>query len=414
VNSHRNTHRVVVTGLGAVSSIGTDAQRFGLALRAGTVGVGRLRAHNVQGFPRELGSEVPDFEPSDWIRRQDPGSVERAGQFAIWAARQAIADAALEGQMGDGRRWALSVGTTDGHSQCMDELAQALAAHGLEALPQHIAARFPSERLSSVVADELGITGEVLTISNACAAGNYAIANAYDLVRSGEAVLCLGGGSESMSRKVYAGFHRLGAIAPERCTPFDKNRQGMIPGEGAGMVLLERLDHALERGARIYAEVLGSGFSCDAKHSTAPDRDSIVRCIRKAHANAGIAPSEVDYICAHGTGTTANDKTEAAALNEVFAGACPPVSSIKSMIGHTMGAASALGAIACIKAIEHGFLPPTVGFTEWDPECDVDCVPNVARDKVCRITQNNGYGFGGNNAVLIFAHYPCATSGVAP
>jgi len=288
----------------------------------------------------------------------------------------------------------------------MDDLAKALAEDGLEHLPQSAAARFPSERLSTVVADEFGITGEVLTISNACAAGNYAIANAYDLVRSGEATFCLGGGSESISRKVYAGFHRLGAIAPQTCSPFDKNRQGMIPGEGAGMLVLERLDHALERGARIYAEVLGSGFTCDAKHSTAPDRDSIVRCMRKAHENAGIAPGDVDYICAHGTGTGANDKTEAGAIKELFGDPCPPTSSIKSMIGHTMGAASALGAIACVKVIEHGFLPPTVGFLEADPECDLDCVPNVARDKTCRITQNNGYGFGGNNAVLIFAHYP--------
>jgi 3-oxoacyl-[acyl-carrier-protein] synthase II len=172
------------------------------------------------------------------------------------------------------------------------------------------------------------------------------------------------------------------------------------------MLLLEGLDHALERGARIYAEVIGSGFSCDAKHSTAPDRDSIVRCMRRAHQSARIAPRDVDYICAHGTGTAANDKTEAAAIKEVFGNRCPPTSSIKSMIGHTMGAASALGAVACVKAIEHAFLPPTVGFVEADPECDLDCVPNVARAQVCTITQNNAYGFGGNNAVLIFARYP--------
>jgi 3-oxoacyl-[acyl-carrier-protein] synthase II len=353
-----------------------------------------------------VGSEVNDFEPAEWVRRQNPDSVERAGQFAISAARQAIEDAGLTHALGEGHAWSVSVGTTDGHSQCMDELAQALAARGFEHLPACTAARFPSERLSTVVADEFGITGEVLTISNACAAGNYAIANAYDLVRSGEAVFCLGGGSESISRKVYAGFHRLGAIAPDTCTPFDRNRQGMIPGEGAGMLLLERLDRALERGARIYAEVRGIGFTCDAKHSTAPDRDSIVRCMRRAHDNAGIVPGEVDYICAHGTGTAANDKTEAAAIRELFGDACPPTSSIKSMIGHTMGAASALGAIACVKAIEQAFLPPTVGFLEGDPECNLDCAPNVAREKACRITQNNGYGFGGNNAVLIFAQYP--------
>jgi 3-oxoacyl-[acyl-carrier-protein] synthase II len=216
-------------------------------------------------------------------------------------------------------------------------------------------------------------------------------------------MLC--GGADAMSRKSFSGFYRLGAIAPEVCQPFDRNRKGILTGEGAGMLLLESLESALQRGAPIHAEVLGYGLTCDANHPVAPDQKSIATCMRVAHQNAGIRPGDVDYISAHGTGTQANDQTETAAIREVFGSAPPPTSSIKSMLGHTMGAASALSSIACVLAMKEGFIPPTINHVEDDPNCLIDCVPNQARPADLRIVQNNAFAFFGNNAIVIYKRY---------
>jgi 3-oxoacyl-[acyl-carrier-protein] synthase II len=225
------------------------------------------------------------------------------------------------------------------------------------------------------------------------------------LIQLGEADYMLCGGADAMSRKSFSGFYRLGAIAPQACQPFDKNRKGILTGEGAGMLLLESLDSALGRGATIYGEVLGYGLTCDANHPVAPDKTSIANCIRLAHKNAGITPDDVDYISAHGTGTQANDLTETAAIREVFGSEPPPTSSIKSMLGHTMGAASALSTIACALAIKNGFMPPTINHDADDPNCPIDCVPNQARPADLRIVQNNAFAFFGNNAILILKRH---------
>ncbi len=243
-----------------------------------------------------------------------------------------------------------------------------------------------------------------MTVSTACSAGNYAIGYGYDLIQTGEADFMFCGGADSVSRWVHAGFSRLGAIAPGKCQPFDRNRQGILTGEGAGMVVLESLDGARARGARIYAEVLGYGLNCDANHMVAPDASSIAACIRRAHENAGIRPEHVEYICAHGTGTKTNDAVETVAIREVFGERLPVISSIKSMLGHTMGAASAMGAIACALAIAQGFIPPTINFEEADPECAIDCVANQAREAHLNVVQNNGFAFGGNNAITILGN----------
>jgi 3-oxoacyl-[acyl-carrier-protein] synthase II len=206
-----------------------------------------------------------------------------------------------------------------------------------------------------------------------------------------------------MCRKTFAGFYRLGTIAPEYCQPFDADRKGILTGEGSGMLFLETLDGARRRGARVYAEVLGYGLSCDAKHPVAPDQASIVTCMRRAHDRAGVDPAEVGLVSAHGTGTKANDLTEAAAVREVFGDSPPPTVSVKSMIGHAMGAASALAAIACVVALEYGFIPPTINHRRTDPECGLDCVPNHARKATLRVVQNNAFAFGGNNSVLMLA-----------
>jgi 3-oxoacyl-[acyl-carrier-protein] synthase II len=272
---------------------------------------------------------------------------------------------------------------------------------GAAEVPSELVRRSAAEGLAASMARELELGGEAVALATACAAGNYAIGNAFDLIAGGDADVVITGGAEAMARKSYAGFHRLGAIAEFSCQPFDVSRKGMIPAEGAGMLVLESLDHALARGARIHAEILGYGLSCDAKHPTSPDADSIATCIRRAHRNARIAPAQVDYICAHGTGTKVNDVNEAAAIKAVFGNSPPPASSIKSMLGHTMGAASALGVIASVLAICNGYLPPTINCNTPDPECAIDCVPRAFRPATVRIAQNHGFAFGGNNAVVI-------------
>jgi 3-oxoacyl-[acyl-carrier-protein] synthase II len=270
-----------------------------------------------------------------------------------------------------------------------------------------VARRIPAGRLSTAIVRELGLEDvEAVTIPTACAAGNYAVGYGFDALRSGDVDIALCGGADALCRKTFTGFYRLGTIAPEVCQPFDRDRKGILTGEGAGILLMESLDSALARGARIYAEVLGYGLACDALHPVAPDRDSIARTIRIAHRNAGVTPDRIDFVSAHGTGTKANDITEAGAIRQVFgADAMPRTVSIKSMIGHSMGAASAVAAAACAIALTEGFIPPTINHESTDPECGVDCVPNQAVEADLDIVQNNALAFGGNNAVLILGKY---------
>jgi 3-oxoacyl-[acyl-carrier-protein] synthase II len=255
------------------------------------------------------------------------------------------------------------------------------------------------------IACEVGFAGINMTIPTACAAGNYAIAYAFDVLRSGRADVMLAGGADAFSRITYTGFARLGAIAPDICRPFDRNRKGMIPGEGAAVLVLEPLALALARGARIYAEVAGYGLSCDAHHITAahPEGHGAVRAMEKALAHCGMPPDAVSYISAHGTGTPTNDQRETVAVKQVFKEAAYhiPISSIKSMLGHTMGAASAIEAATCALAILHGRIPPTMHLEEPDPECDLDYVPNAAREHTVHVAMNNAYAFGGNNSSVL-------------
>jgi 3-oxoacyl-[acyl-carrier-protein] synthase II len=397
--------RVVITGIGAVTSVGLGVKAFGQAMRDGVCGVSEITSFDTTGFATNRGCEVRGFDPGQWIHRIDPASLGRSAQFAVAAAAMAIQDAGIDPKLLADGRCGVSVGTTDGESQVIDRLTEQAVRGGYESISYDLIRQVPSHHISFAVARELNLPGGAVTIPTACSAGNYAIGYAYDSVILGDADVMLCGGADSICRKTFAGFYRLGTIAPEVCQPFDKDRKGILTGEGAGILLLESLDSALARGAHIYAEVLGYGLTCDADHMVAPNRASIARCIRLAHQNAGITAADVDYICAHGTGTIANDITESGAIDEVFGDAKPPVSSIKSMIGHTMGAASALASIACAVAIEEGFMPPTINHIETDPRCKVDCVPNHSRQADLRIVQNNGFAFGGNNAITVYARY---------
>jgi 3-oxoacyl-[acyl-carrier-protein] synthase II len=264
--------------------------------------------------------------------------------------------------------------------------------------------QYPCHVLAAHVASELGFTGPNLVIPTACAAGNYALAHACDNIRHGEADVMLAGGSDPFSRITYTGFARLGAIAPDRCQPFDKHRKGMVPGEGAAILILERRDDALARGAAIYAELVGYGLTCDANHMTAPQGDGAARAMQIAMADAGVRPDEIGYISAHGTGTVVNDRIETLAVKQAFGDAAyrVPMSSIKAMLGHTMGAASAIEAATCALTVRDDLIPPTIHHETADPECDLDYVPNEARAVPVEFSMNNAYAFGGNNASVIF------------
>ncbi|MGP4045426.1 beta-ketoacyl-[acyl-carrier-protein] synthase family protein [Streptomyces sp. 2A115] len=397
--------RVVITGLGVVSSIGTGVDDFCAGLREGRSGAKPITTFDTTGFSHSIGCEVTGFDPQEWLDRLEPEDIGRATQFAVAGTRMALADAGLDVEELRRRRVLVSVGTSDGETGDLDTLTEQHLADGAGALDPALAKRADANRLTSGVVRELGLRDvETMTIGTACAAGNYAIGSAFDALRAGDVEFALCGGADAVCRKTFTGFYRFGTIAPEKCQPFDRDRKGLLASEGSGVLVLESLRSARARGARIYAEVLGYGLNCDAKHAVAPDRDSLARCIRLAHRNAGIKPEDVDLISAHGTGTPTNDVVETSAIRQVFA-APPPTVSVKSMIGHAMGAASALAAVACALAIREGFIPPTINHMNTDPDCGLDCVPNQARPAVLNVVQNNALAFAGNNVVLLLGRH---------
>jgi 3-oxoacyl-[acyl-carrier-protein] synthase II len=384
-----------------VTAIGSGLHAW-RALLAGQCGIRPVTSFNTDSYSVHVGAEVVDFIPPPELR-----SVGRATQFAIVAARLAMADAALAQTDLVPARAGVTLGTTSGEPSFVERFEDSRVAGGPrdEAL-RDLAVKYPSHLIPLRVARDVGFRGPTLTIPTACAAGNYAIAHAVNLLRAGRVDLMLAGGSDAFSRITYTGFARLGAIAPDRCQPFDRNRKGIIPGEGAAMLVLEPAEAAARRGAGVYAEVGGCGLSCDAFHMTGgdPSGSGAVRAMEAALRDAGLRAGDVSYISAHGTGTSVNDRLETVAIERLFADGAKriPVSSIKSMIGHTMGAASAIEAAVCALAVSHDLIPPTIHYEMPDPECGLDYVPNRAREHVVRVAMNNAHGFGGNNASVVF------------
>jgi 3-oxoacyl-[acyl-carrier-protein] synthase II len=396
--------RVVVTGIGVVTSVGIGVGPFWRAILAGECGIGPVESFDPTRFAVHIGGEVKNFDPQGYVERLRPGTISRASQLAIAAARLALTDAALEPDALEPAACGVSLGTTSGEPTMIEYFNDRETTGGRDTIGAQFIEQYPCHVLAAHVASELGFAGPNLVIPTACAAGNYALAHASDAIRYGEATLMLAGGSDAFSRITYTGFARLGAIAPERCQPFDKLRKGMVPGEGAAILVLERRDRALARGATIYAELVGYGLTCDANHMTAPHGDGAARAMQIAMADAGVRPDQIGYISAHGTGTAVNDRIETMAVKQAFGDAAyrVPMSSIKSMLGHTMGAASAIEAAACSLAVRDDCIPPTINFETPDPECDLDIVPNAARQVPVELSMNNAYAFGGNNASVIF------------
>jgi 3-oxoacyl-[acyl-carrier-protein] synthase II len=397
--------RVFVTGVGVVSSVGLGREAFFRALESGVSGISPVASFDAAPLGRENAGEVKDFDARDHLSQVEQRRMGRCSAMALAAARMAVTDAELQPSQLAGPRTAVVLGTTMGEAQILAELEQEWILRGQGAVPRALIPRYGSTLLPIQVARALGARGMVLTLPAACAAGNYAIGFASDMIRAGRADIVVTGAAELLQELQFSGFVRLAAMAPEKCQPFDLNRQGLLLGEGAGLLILESEAHAMRRGARLHAEVRSHGLSCDAYHITRPHPDAVgsIVAMRAAIERSGITPDDVDFVNAHGTGTKHNDLAESKVVRDVFGDRRVPVSSMKSMLGHCMGAASALEAIGCIFTIETGVYPPTIGYETPDPECDVAVVANVARRGKSDVVVNNSLAFGGYNAVTVFA-----------
>ncbi len=401
-NYFHTNRRVVVTGLGVVSSIGIGWEEFWKNLLAGKSGISRLENFDTSGhdchFAGEVKGDFTRFLTADVVRKYG-----RTSQMTLVASEMALNDAAILNRDELFDRAAVFVGTTTGEIGLLETMDNDYIVQSEHSDHRNQMYTFPACNLSEIIAQELKIKGENLVFSTACSSGNYAVAAGFDFIRSNKADCALVGGADGISRIVYTGFGRLLAVATDKCQPFDLNRQGMIPGEGAGMLFLESLESAQKRNAPIYAEIVGCGMSCDAHHMTNPDPHSVAIAILKSLKAGGLNPEDIDYISAHGTGTIENDKAESSAYHEVFGHLKEriPMSSIKSMLGHTMGAAAALESIACCLAIKYGEIPPTINFENPDPFCDIDMVPNKSRRQDVNVVLNSSQAFGGNNSAIL-------------
>jgi 3-oxoacyl-[acyl-carrier-protein] synthase II len=400
--------RIVITGVGVISPIGCNKDVFWDALISGVSGASEVKAFDTSDFKVHNGCEVKDFKYEDYISNGSR-KVGKGSQFAVAATKLALDDSKIDVKNIDLERVGVSIGTTAGEIQILERVNKLRYEKGDDNVDTDLFLKHPCNNIPSNIAIEFGFEGPNTIIPTACAAGNYAIGYACDLIRLGRADIMVAGGTDPFSKVAYVGFSKLNAIAPEVCQPFDKNRKGMLIGEGAGMLVLESMEDALARNANIYAEILGYGLSCDGYHITIPqpEGNGVVSAMRKALKYANIKPEDVQHISAHGTGTVANDKAETISIKKVFGEHSKrlAVISIKSMIGHTMGAASAIEAIACALAVKEDIVPPTINYETKDPECDLDFVPNVKREMQVNIALNNAYAFGGNNSCLVLKKF---------
>jgi len=398
--------RVFVTGMGVVSPVGIGLTAFWDSLVNGRSGAAEVRAFDTTGMDRHIACEVKDFNPRDYLTRAEARHAGRCSAFALAAAREAVESSGLEAKHLAGSRTAVILGTTMGEANILGELESAWIHEGEHAVHAMKMARYGSTLLPIHIARAFHTRGMVQTLPAACAAGNYAIGFASDQIRAGRADVAITGATEILEKLEFAGFVRLGAVAPERVQPFDVDRKGLLLGEGAGIVVLESEAHLEARGGEAIAEVGGYGLACDAHHITRPhpDGDGSVEAMGRAILSSSITPDAVSFINAHGTGTAANDRVEAKVINQIFEGRRMPVSSNKSIFGHCMGAASAIEAVSCIQTLQTGTLPPTINLENQDPECDLDIVANAARHGVdVEVVLNNALAFGGYDAVLALA-----------
>jgi len=409
--------RVVVTGMGVVSPVGIGVDRFWKAVVAGTSGVRRITAFDPTGYDCQIAAELKDFDPLQWVEKKEVRKMDLFVQYALAAGIMAVEDSALKVDDANRRRIGVLVGTGMGGIPMLVEQHRILLEKGPGRVSPFFIPGIIPNMASGRISMQFGLKGPNSCVSTACATGNHAIGDSLRIIQRGEADVMVAGGTEAVIAPLcVAGFSNCKALStrnnePERASrPFDKERDGFVMGEGAAVLVLERLEHALDRGASIYAEVCGYGMSADAYHMTAPapGGEGAVQSMQAALRDAGLPPEAVDYINAHGTSTPYNDANETLAIKQVFGDHATrlPISSIKSMIGHTLGAAGAIEAVATILSLKHGILPPTINYEHPDPDCDLDYVPNTARELPIRVAMNNSFGFGGTNATTLLRRYP--------
>jgi len=401
--------RVVITGAGAISALGRTAAEFAEALRVGQSGIGPIRSTDCTMMRFQNGAEVKDYSHTPWFEDRRADFMDRFAQFAVIAAREAVEDAGVEWTPELRENAAIVTGSCVGGQGTQDIGFQELYKKGNNRVHPLTIPKTMANAGASHISMEFGITGPSFTISTACSSAAHAIGQAFAMVRSGMTDLAITGGSEApFSVGILKAWEAMRVVSPDTCRPFSKDRRGMVLGEGAAMFVIEPLEAAQARGARIHAEIAGFGMSADACHITQPSVEGAARAMRAALRDAGIAPEAVGYVNAHGTATPANAPTESAAIRCVFGAHTGklPVSSTKSMHGHALGAAAALECLATITALRDGILPPTMNFTTPDPECDLDVIPNIARPADVEWAISNSFAFGGLNAVLVLRRAP--------
>jgi 3-oxoacyl-[acyl-carrier-protein] synthase II len=401
--------------MGVVTALGSDLDTFWNNLVAGKSGVTRIESFDTSEFPTQIAAEIKDFNPEHYMDKKDARRMDRFVQFAVAATRMAVRDAGLEpGSNIDPERIGVMVGSGIGGLGTWEEQYRILLEKG----PKRVSPFFIPMMIANMASGQIsiltGAKGPNSTAVTACATGTHSIGDSFKLIQRGDADAMICGGAEAAIRPIgFAGFCSMRAMStrndePEKASrPFDAERDGFVMGEGSGVLVLESLEHALKRGARIYAEVIGYGMSGDAYHMTEPDPDGAARCMTRAIKDAGIAPEAIDYINAHGTSTPIGDRSETAAIKQTFGDHAYKlaVSSTKSMTGHLLGAAGGIEAVILALTLKNGVIAPTINLENPDPECDLDYVPNAARKSDVRTGLSNSFGFGGHNATIVMRKY---------
>ncbi len=408
--------RVAITGLGVITAIGAGKEQFWDALRTGRCGIRRVHKFDPTPYPTQFAAQLNGFDFSSYIDAKWSRRMDLTSQMAVSAAKMAVKDALIDLDKEDRERIGVVVGTAmAGHAFILEQHDVYKDKGPMKINPFTALTVFP-DAPASFISIELGLNGPSFSLATACSSALDAVGYAFNAIRKRELdVILMGGAEATVFPQAFSAFCMLRAMSqrnddPERASrPFDKERDGFVLGEGAGMLVLEDLEHAKARGAHIYAEIVGFGMTCDAYHMTAPEPSGrqATRAINLALSDAGIKPTDVDYINAHGTSTPLNDKTETLVIKNVFGQHAykVPVSATKSMIGHLIGAAGAVELIATTLALEHQLIPPTINYEIPDPECDLDYVPNVARKSTIDFALKNSFGFGGKNSALVIKKY---------
>ena len=409
--------RVVVTGMGAVTPIGNSVEEFWNGIKEGKCGIDNITSFDTTNFKVKLAGEVKNLNIEDYMDKRAARRLDRYSQLAMVAAKEVMADSGINESNTDLNKVAIIVGAGIGGLTTIEEQTKILVEKGQDRISPMFIPMAILNMATGNIAIEYGLKGESVAIATACATGTHCIGEGYRLIKHGYQDAALVGGSEaSINDLAVGGFTNIKTLCQSTdknraSIPFDKERSGFVMGEGAGLLMLEDLEHAKARGAKIYAEIVGYGASTDAYHITspAPGGEGGARAMKDAIKDAGIKPEDIDYINAHGTSTHLNDSFETAAIKSALGEAANSVmvSSTKSNTGHLLGAAGAVEAIACIKAIDDSFVPPTINYKVPDEECDLDVVPNVGRNKEIKYAMSNSLGFGGHNSTVIIKKYEC-------